>query len=87
MFIENKSSKSVKKLVSDCGQIGGSECTSNRSQDFLEKKSILHKTSVPFVPAQNGFIEGRIADNYAGDRSDENCHDKAALQIREREHV
>lgn len=44
---------SVKCLVTDCG----SEFMSKRSQEFLLEKGVVHKTSAPFVPAQNGFIE------------------------------
>lgn len=45
--------KSVLSLVSDLG----SEFTSNRSQVFLNEQGIIHKTSAPFTPQQNGFVE------------------------------
>ena len=43
----------IRKLVSDCG----SEFTSKRTQDFLIQNKIIHQTSAPFSPSQNGFIE------------------------------
>ena len=43
----------VRCLVSDCG----SEFVSKRTQEFLAQSGAIHRTSAPFVPAQNGFIE------------------------------
>lgn len=43
----------VKFLYSDCG----SEFTSKRSKELYLSKNIVHKTSIPFNPSQNGFIE------------------------------
>lgn len=43
----------VKTLVSD----RGSELTSNRTKELLNRKDILHELSAPFTPEQNGFIE------------------------------
>lgn len=40
-------------LVTDCG----SEFTSNRTQTFLLNNKTLHRTSAPFTPQQNGFVE------------------------------
>lgn len=40
-------------IVSD----NGSEFTSNRMQTFFREKGIIHETSAPFCPQQNGFIE------------------------------
>jgi len=52
-FIESEAGKKVKKFYSD----RGSEYTSNRTQEYLLENKIVHKRSIPFVPAQNGFIE------------------------------
>lgn len=43
----------VLKLVSD----NGSEYVNQDLSSFLKSKGIMHETSVPYVPAQNGFIE------------------------------
>jgi len=40
-------------LVTDCG----SEYISNRTQLYLSDHNVIHKKSIPFVPAQNGFVE------------------------------
>ena len=51
VFAETQSN--VRKFVSDCGY----EFTSKRTQDFLVRNKIIHQTSAPFAPSQNGFIE------------------------------
>lgn len=43
----------IVRLQSDCG----SEFMSKRTQEFLLEKEIVHETSAPFTPEQNGFIE------------------------------
>lgn len=35
----------------------GSEFTSGKSKEWFAKESIMHKTSAPYEPSQNGFIE------------------------------
>lgn len=47
------SGKTVKGMVSDCG----SEFMSKRTQSLFLDKGIVHNTSAPFTPSQNGFIE------------------------------
>ena len=49
----SETKKPVRQLVTD----RGSEYTSNRSKEFLLNNNIVHKTSIPFVAAQNGFVE------------------------------
>lgn len=51
--IESEFDYKVKKLVSD----RGSEFTSNRTQEYLLNKGIVHIVSAPFTPQQNGLIE------------------------------
>lgn len=53
MISSDTKGKNVRSLMSD----RGSEFTSKRTQDFLEENGIVHKTSAPFTPHQNGFIE------------------------------
>jgi len=40
-------------LVTDCG----SEYISIRTQLYLSDHNVVHRKSIPFVPAQNGFVE------------------------------
>lgn len=47
------SGKQVKGIASDCG----SEFMSKRTQALFLDKGIVHRTSAPFTPSQNGFIE------------------------------
>lgn len=51
--IAAETTKPVRYLVSDYGP----EFTSNRTREYLVANEIVHSTSAPFTPAQNGFIE------------------------------
>mgnify|MGYP000176183438 CR=1 FL=1 len=52
-FVENQLNREIKLLRSD----NGSEYTSNKFDAFLQSHGILHQTSIPYHPQQNGNAE------------------------------
>lgn len=53
---EVETNNSVRKLATD----NGSEFINNSLKEFLANKGIMHATSVPYVPQQNGLVEREI---------------------------
>jgi len=56
LFFENQTGNTVKIIRSD----NGCEYTNEKFQRFLSLKGIIHGTSAPYVPQQNGGIERRM---------------------------
>lgn len=52
-LVENQKEKKIKVLRSD----NGTEYTNNIFQEFLKVHGIVHQTTVPYTPAQNGVSE------------------------------
>ena len=50
---EKQTGKTVKILRSD----NGGEYSSNEFQDYLKEEGIIHQTTVPYTPQQNGVAE------------------------------
>ena len=51
--VENQLDRKIKRLRSD----RGGECGTNSLTSFYEKNDIIHKTSAPYIPQQNGIAE------------------------------
>lgn len=52
-LVENQCSRKIKTLRSD----NGTEYTNNKFKEFLMKSGIVHQTSAPYTPEQNGVAE------------------------------
>lgn len=53
VYVKNQLSKSVKVIQSD----NGTEFTNNDVQNYLQSLGIVHHTSCPHTPQQNGHVE------------------------------
>ena len=55
--VENRLDRKIKRLMSD----RGGEHDTNSLTGFYEKNGIIHKTSAPYTPQQNGVADEKIA--------------------------
>lgn len=56
IFMETQTGNKFKVLRSDCG----TEFLNTRMEDFCASKGIIHETSAPYSPQQNGRAEREI---------------------------